>query len=25
LTQLAPHLWAVVVFELWCRAYLDEQ
>jgi asparagine synthase (glutamine-hydrolysing) len=24
LTQLTPHLWAVLVFELWCRSYLDE-
>jgi len=21
--QLTPHLWAALVFELWCRAYLD--
>jgi asparagine synthase (glutamine-hydrolysing) len=25
LTQLTPHVWAVLVLELWCRAYLDEQ
>ena len=25
LTQLTPHLWTVLVFELWCRSYLDEQ
>ena len=23
LPRLTPHLWAVLVFELWCRAYLD--
>ncbi|MGH3055207.1 MAG: asparagine synthase-related protein, partial [Gaiellaceae bacterium] len=23
--RLTPHVWAVLVFEMWCRSYLDER